>query len=83
MGILLVLIFLALSSWAVVALFRRLQRQHVRVGWWVAFGILAACGATLGTTSERLMSDLSASSVSASSRSAMDVAWHRLAKSLL
>ncbi len=48
MGILLVIIFLALSSWAVVALFRRLQRQHVSVGWWVAFGILVACGTALG-----------------------------------
>jgi hypothetical protein len=48
MGILLVIISLALSSWVVVALFRRLQRQHASVGWWVAFGVLVACGTALG-----------------------------------
>ena len=48
MGILLVLVFLALSSWSLVALFRRLRRQHVSAGWWAAFAILCICGAALG-----------------------------------
>ena len=48
MGILLVIIFLALSSWTLVALFRRLRRQHVSAGWWVAFALLCICGAALG-----------------------------------
>ncbi len=48
MGILLVIIFLALSSWTLVALFRRLRRQHVSAGWWFAFSVLCICGAALG-----------------------------------
>jgi hypothetical protein len=48
MGILLVIIFLALSSWSIFALFRRLRRQHVSVGVWIAFTILLICGAALG-----------------------------------
>lgn len=43
-----VIIFLALSSWTIVALFRRLRRQRVSTGCWVAFGILFGCGAALG-----------------------------------
>ena len=48
MGILLVIVFLALSSWVLFALFRRLLRQRVATGWWIAFGVLIACGAALG-----------------------------------
>jgi hypothetical protein len=48
MGILLVIVFLALSSWAIVALFRRLWRKHVSTGWWIAFGVLVACGTAIG-----------------------------------
>jgi len=48
MGILLVTVFLTLSSWAVVALLRRLRRQHASTGWWVAFGVLVVCGTALG-----------------------------------
>ena len=48
MGILIVIIFLALSSWALVALFRRLRRQRATAGWWVTFGVLVACGVALG-----------------------------------
>jgi hypothetical protein len=49
MGILLGIILLTLSGWAVFALFRRLRRQHVSPGWWVAFGILIISGVALGT----------------------------------
>lgn len=48
MGILIVIVFLALSSWALVALFRRLRHQRATSGWWVAFGVLVACGVALG-----------------------------------
>jgi hypothetical protein len=48
MGILPVIAFLVLSSWALVALVRRLQHEHVSTGWWVAFGVLLVCGAALG-----------------------------------
>jgi len=48
MGILPVIVFLTLSGWAPIALVRRLQRQHVSTGWWVAFGVLFVCGAALG-----------------------------------
>jgi len=43
-----VIIFLALSSWVLVALFRRLRRQRASTGWWCAFGILLLCGTALG-----------------------------------
>jgi hypothetical protein len=48
MGILIVIAFLALSSWALAALFRRLRRQRVASGWWVALGVPVACGVALG-----------------------------------
>jgi len=48
MGFLLVIVFLALSSWSIVSLFRRLHHHHVGAGWWVAFAVLAACGVILG-----------------------------------
>ncbi len=48
MGILLVIVFLGLSSWTLVALFRRLRRRQVSAGWWVCFGALLGCGAALG-----------------------------------
>jgi len=48
MGILLVIGLFALSSWALVALFHRLQRQRVSSYWWLAFVVLGACGTALG-----------------------------------
>src|SRR4051794_41019761 len=48
MGILIVAVFFALSSWALVALFRRLRQQRVSSGWWVAFSALIAGGVALG-----------------------------------
>jgi hypothetical protein len=48
MALLLVIIFLALSSWAVVVLFRRLKHQHASAGWWVVLGLLVASGTALG-----------------------------------
>jgi hypothetical protein len=48
MGILIVIVFLAVSSWLLVALFRRLRWQQVSNRTWVAFGVLAACGIALG-----------------------------------
>ena len=48
MGLLVTLFCLALSSLIVVALFRRLQGQHVHGGLWVAFYLLVACGAAIG-----------------------------------
>jgi hypothetical protein len=40
--------FLALSSWLLVALFRKLRRQHVGAGWWAMLGLFVACGLALG-----------------------------------
>jgi len=48
MGILVVIVALALSSWSIFALFRRLRHQHASSGSWVAFGVLLACGLALG-----------------------------------
>jgi hypothetical protein len=48
MGIIIVIIFLVLSNWTIGALLRRLRREHVGTGWWVAFGILFGCGAAFG-----------------------------------
>ena len=48
MGILIVIVFLALSSWALVALFRRLHRQRATPSRWLAFGVLVACGVAVG-----------------------------------
>ena len=48
MGIFIVIVFLALSSWVLVALFQRLRRQHVTAGRWLAFGVLVACGIAVG-----------------------------------
>src|SRR5262245_48621952 len=48
MGILIVIVSLALSSWALVALFRRLRHQRATVGHWLAFGVLVAGGVAVG-----------------------------------
>jgi hypothetical protein len=48
MGIFIVIVFLALSSWVLVALFRRLRRQRATAGRWLAFGLLVACGIAVG-----------------------------------
>ena len=48
MGILIVILFLALSVWTFVALFRRLHRQHASRGLWFAFSVLAASGVAVG-----------------------------------
>jgi len=48
MGIFIVIVFLGLSSWTLVALFRRLRRQRATAGRWVAFGVLVACGVAVG-----------------------------------
>ena len=48
MNVLLAIILLGLSSWALIALFRRLRRQHVGKGWWVATALSIACGLALG-----------------------------------
>jgi hypothetical protein len=48
MGVLIVIVFLSLSSWSLIALFQRLRRQRVSLGWWIAFGVLFICGAVVG-----------------------------------
>jgi hypothetical protein len=48
MNVLLALVFLGLSSWALAALCRRLRRQKVDATWWAAFAFLIACGVGLG-----------------------------------
>src|SRR5438094_8621411 len=48
MGIFIVIVFLGLSSWTLVALFRRLRRQRATAGRWVALGVLVACGVAVG-----------------------------------
>lgn len=48
MGILIVILFLALSVWALFALCRRLRRQQASRGLWLTFSVLAACGVTAG-----------------------------------
>ena len=48
MGMLIVIISLALSSWIIISLFKRLRRQRVSKAWWIAFGILFAGGVALG-----------------------------------
>ena len=48
MNILLAVILLGMSSWAFVALFRRLRHQQVGFRWWVALALLIACGLAIG-----------------------------------
>jgi len=48
MNALLAIVFLGLSSWALVALFRRLRQQRVGATWWAALALLIACGIRLG-----------------------------------
>ena len=48
MGILLVILFLALSIWVLAALFRKLLAYRASRGWWGAFGLLVVCGLLLG-----------------------------------
>jgi heme A synthase len=45
---LLAIILLALSIWAFVALFRRLQRQRRGTSWWFVLLLLTACGIGIG-----------------------------------
>lgn len=51
MGIFIVITFLALSSWALVALPQRLRRKCATRRWWVACGVLIPCGVALGVWS--------------------------------
>src|SRR5579859_2473758 len=48
MGIVFVRLFFALSAWSLVALLRRFRRERAGPVRWIAFGLLAACGAALG-----------------------------------
>jgi hypothetical protein len=48
MGIFIVIVFLALSSWALVAVFRRLRHQRATPGRWLAVGVLVGCGVAVG-----------------------------------
>jgi amino acid transporter len=48
MGILCIIVVLAMSGWSLVALFRRLRRQRTRLGRWLVFGVLVACGVVVG-----------------------------------
>ena len=48
MGILIVVVFLGLSSSSLVALLRRLQRRRATAGWWLVLGVLVVCGVALG-----------------------------------
>jgi hypothetical protein len=48
MNILLTIILLGMSSWAFVALFRRLRHQQAGLRWWVALVLLIACGLAIG-----------------------------------
>ena len=45
---LLAIIFLGLSTWTLIALFRRLLRRRVGRSWWGALSFLIACGMGLG-----------------------------------
>jgi NO-binding membrane sensor protein with MHYT domain len=45
---LLAIIFLGLSTWTLIALFRRLLRRRVARSWWGALSFLIACGMGLG-----------------------------------
>ena len=46
--LLVIILFLWLSSWTLVSLFRRLRRQHVSAGWWIAFAMLCIIGSMIG-----------------------------------
>lgn len=48
MNALLAIVFLGLSSWALIALFRRLRRQQCGATWWAALAFLITCGIGLG-----------------------------------
>lgn len=48
MGFFIVILFLALSGWELVALLQRLRRQRATPGLWIAFGVLVACGLVVG-----------------------------------
>ncbi len=47
-GMLLIVAFLAGSSWALISLVRRLRREHAGLRWWGAFVILVVIGLSLG-----------------------------------
>jgi len=48
LGILVVIVFLAGSSWALASLVRRLRREHASSRWWGAFAILVLIGVSVG-----------------------------------
>lgn len=48
MGFLIVIVLVALSSWAVLATFRRLRRTNASRTWWLAFLSLAVVGLVAG-----------------------------------
>jgi len=49
MGFVIVIIVLALSSWAMIATIRRLRRTNAGRAWWTAFAMLLALGISAGT----------------------------------
>jgi hypothetical protein len=48
MGIFFVILSLVMSSWALVALIRRLRRKHASTPWWVAFSAFVLVGIATG-----------------------------------
>jgi len=48
MNVLLAIVFLGLSAWALLGLFLRLRRRRVGTTWWAALGFLIVCGIALG-----------------------------------
>lgn len=49
MGLLIVIALLALSSWGVLATFRRLRHTHASRVWWFAFVALTVFGGVVGS----------------------------------
>ena len=48
MGLIMVMVVLALSAWAVYATVHRLRQTRAGRGWWTAFALLLAVGCGLG-----------------------------------